>query len=60
MALLGFSDTNTRLHYQDCGERLDRVYEEVGVNLFHWSRVKPYQQRKPLLTQSGSITKFQT
>ncbi|XP_070771276.1 putative methyltransferase DDB_G0268948 [Enoplosus armatus] len=29
MALLGFSDSNTRLHYQDCGERLNHIYEEV-------------------------------
>lgn len=33
MALLGFSDSNTRLHYQNCGERLTHIYEEVGVDL---------------------------
>lgn len=32
MALLSFSDTNTRLHYQDCGERLNHMYKEVGVD----------------------------
>ncbi|XP_074514324.1 putative methyltransferase DDB_G0268948 isoform X1 [Sebastes fasciatus] len=29
VALLGFSDTNTKLHYKDCGERLNHIYEEV-------------------------------
>ncbi|XP_035533193.1 putative methyltransferase DDB_G0268948 [Morone saxatilis] len=29
MALLGFTDSDTRLHYQDCGERLNHIYEEV-------------------------------
>ncbi|KAF7656939.1 hypothetical protein LDENG_00034250 [Lucifuga dentata] len=29
MALLGFSDYNTRLHYQACGDRLNCIYEEV-------------------------------
>ncbi|XP_044072023.1 putative methyltransferase DDB_G0268948 [Siniperca chuatsi] len=29
MALLGFSNSITRLHYQDCGERLKHIYEEV-------------------------------
>ncbi|XP_070694125.1 putative methyltransferase DDB_G0268948 [Pempheris klunzingeri] len=29
IALLGFNDSNTRLRYQDCGESLNRIYEEV-------------------------------
>ncbi|XP_042350621.1 uncharacterized methyltransferase-like C25B8.10 [Plectropomus leopardus] len=29
LALLSFSDTNTRLCYQDCGERLNCIYKEV-------------------------------
>lgn len=33
MALLGFSDNSTRLHYQNCGERLNQVYEEVKQQL---------------------------
>lgn len=33
MALLGFCDSNTRLHYQNCGERLTHIYEEVKLAL---------------------------
>uniref|UniRef100_UPI0037E8DE01 putative methyltransferase DDB_G0268948 n=1 Tax=Semicossyphus pulcher TaxID=241346 RepID=UPI0037E8DE01 len=29
MALLCFSDSNTKLYYQDCGERLVHIYKEV-------------------------------
>ncbi|KAM9363987.1 putative methyltransferase [Pholidichthys leucotaenia] len=29
MALLGFCDSNTRFHYQDCGEKLKIIYEEI-------------------------------
>ncbi|XP_071756919.2 putative methyltransferase DDB_G0268948 [Centroberyx gerrardi] len=29
VALLGYSETNTRLHYRACGDRLNRIYEEV-------------------------------
>ncbi|XP_010750250.2 putative methyltransferase DDB_G0268948 [Larimichthys crocea] len=29
MALLGYSDTNLRFHYQDCGERLSHIFQEV-------------------------------
>ncbi|XP_053184992.1 putative methyltransferase DDB_G0268948 [Scomber japonicus] len=36
MALLGFSDTNTRFHYQTCGETIGHIYEEVKQKL------KPY------------------
>lgn len=49
MALLGFSDHDTRLRYQDCGERLRHIYDEVGVDLdldFHKRLIKPYQQWK--------------
>lgn len=34
MALLCFTLDNARLHYQDCGEQLDHIYKEVGVDLF--------------------------
>lgn len=30
MALLGFSDSNTKPTYQNCGDRLKNIYEEVG------------------------------
>uniref|UniRef100_G3NC09 Zgc:162396 n=1 Tax=Gasterosteus aculeatus aculeatus TaxID=481459 RepID=G3NC09_GASAC len=29
VALLGFTDSGTRFHYQGCGERLNHMYEEV-------------------------------
>ncbi|KAM9347451.1 putative methyltransferase [Symphorus nematophorus] len=29
MALLGYNEANTRLNYQDCGERLNHIYKEV-------------------------------
>ncbi|XP_040912733.1 putative methyltransferase DDB_G0268948 [Toxotes jaculatrix] len=29
MALLGFTDTTTKFHYQNCGERLSDIYQEV-------------------------------
>lgn len=29
MALLGFSDSDTKLHYKNCGEKLNQIYEEV-------------------------------
>ncbi|XP_068592797.1 putative methyltransferase DDB_G0268948 isoform X1 [Cebidichthys violaceus] len=29
VALLGFSDLKTSFHYQDCGERLNHMYQEV-------------------------------
>lgn len=29
MALLGFSDSDTKLYYQNCGEKLNCIYEEV-------------------------------
>lgn len=34
IALLGYSDHGTRIHYQNCGERLSHIYEEVGVKVF--------------------------
>lgn len=43
MALLGYSDTNMRFHYQDCGERLNHIFQEVSIDLYlycHGSRVK--------------------
>ncbi|XP_030614534.1 putative methyltransferase DDB_G0268948 [Archocentrus centrarchus] len=33
MALLGFSDHNTKLYYQDCGDRLKNIYEEMKQSL---------------------------
>lgn len=33
MALLCFSDSKTKFHYQDCGERLNHIYEEVKQTL---------------------------
>ncbi|XP_071328716.1 putative methyltransferase DDB_G0268948 [Trachinotus anak] len=33
MALLGYSDNSTRFRYQNCGERLGRIYEEVKQEL---------------------------
>ncbi|KAM6934645.1 putative methyltransferase [Xenentodon cancila] len=29
IALLGFSDTNTKLKYKDCGDKLDHIYQGV-------------------------------
>lgn len=29
LSLLGFSDSDTKFHYQNCGEKLNRIYEEV-------------------------------
>lgn len=29
LALLGYSDCDTKLHYENCGEKLNRIYEEV-------------------------------
>lgn len=37
MALLGFSDNNTRLHYQTCGEKLNHIYEEVKQMLLPYT-----------------------
>lgn len=32
MALLCYTLDNTRLHYQDCGERLNQLHKEVGTD----------------------------
>ncbi|KAM6979075.1 putative methyltransferase [Tautogolabrus adspersus] len=37
VALLGFSDTITRLHFQDCGDRLSHIYEEVKQALLPYT-----------------------
>ncbi|XP_078119395.1 putative methyltransferase DDB_G0268948 [Sander vitreus] len=46
MALLGFSYSNTRLTYQDCGERLNHVYEEVRQVLL------PYTNNQVAVSES--------
>lgn len=33
IALVDFTFANTRLHYQDCGERLTQIFKEVGASL---------------------------
>lgn len=38
IALLGYSDHNTRLYYKDCGERLNKIYEEVKQELLPYTR----------------------
>ncbi|XP_023278860.1 putative methyltransferase DDB_G0268948 [Seriola lalandi dorsalis] len=48
MALLGFSDTATRFHYQNCGERLSRIYEEVKQVL------RPYTS-SPVAVSDGKL-----
>ncbi|CAN9497947.1 unnamed protein product [Ophioblennius macclurei] len=40
MALLGYTDSNTRFCYKDCEERLYQIYEEVKKELF------PYTSRQ--------------
>ncbi|XP_068428987.1 putative methyltransferase DDB_G0268948 [Clinocottus analis] len=40
MALLGFSDTCTRLRYQGCGDRLDHLYEEVKQELLPFTNTR--------------------
>ncbi|XP_074550502.1 putative methyltransferase DDB_G0268948 [Halichoeres trimaculatus] len=38
IALLGFTDCNTILFYKDCGERLNKIYEEVKQQLLPYTR----------------------
>ncbi|XP_069009739.1 putative methyltransferase DDB_G0268948 [Embiotoca jacksoni] len=45
MALLGYSDSNTRLHYQDCGDRLKHIYDEGKQVLL------PYTSNPVLVTE---------
>lgn len=40
IALLGFSDSKTKLRYQNCGEKLDPIYQEVKQVL------KPYASER--------------
>ncbi|XP_041663349.1 putative methyltransferase DDB_G0268948 [Cheilinus undulatus] len=53
MALLGFSDTNTRLYYQNCGEKLNRIYEEVKQELM------PYTTN-PVCVSEGKLEELYT
>ncbi|TDH07139.1 hypothetical protein EPR50_G00120480 [Perca flavescens] len=46
MALLGFSDNDTRLTYQACGERLNHVYKEVKEVLL------PYTNNQVAVSES--------
>ncbi|XP_034741658.1 putative methyltransferase DDB_G0268948 [Etheostoma cragini] len=46
IALLGFSDSNTRFTYQDCGERLNHIYDEVKQVLL------PYTNNQVALAES--------
>ncbi|XP_056286582.1 uncharacterized protein zgc:162396 isoform X2 [Pseudoliparis swirei] len=45
VALLGFRDTSTSLRYQGCGDRLDRLFEEVKQALL------PYTSARITLTE---------
>ncbi|KAL3970323.1 ribosomal biogenesis protein LAS1 [Sarotherodon galilaeus] len=48
MALLGFSDSNTKPNYQNCGDRLKNIYEEVKQAL------KPYMSN-PVAVAEGKL-----
>ncbi|XP_034550015.1 putative methyltransferase DDB_G0268948 [Notolabrus celidotus] len=37
IALMGFSDSKTRLYFQDCGESLNEIYEEVKQRLLPYT-----------------------
>ncbi|TNN51799.1 putative methyltransferase [Liparis tanakae] len=45
VALLGFSDPSTSLRYQGCGDRLDRLFQEVKQTLL------PYTSTRVTLTE---------
>ncbi|XP_018537788.1 putative methyltransferase DDB_G0268948 [Lates calcarifer] len=51
IALLGFTDATTRFHYQDCGDRLNQIYEEVKQVL------KPYTSN-PVALSEGKLEKL--
>lgn len=35
VALLDYILSNSRLHYQDCGDRLTHIFKEVGYGIFN-------------------------